>query len=171
MSLSNNDAWQFSGACDDPGRLRGRCIGHRITIEAPPELVWDFVADFQGWASWNPLYGDTVGTAEEGQPLRFSVHLAGMKPQKGKATVRKVETDTLLEYAVSNMGGLVKAYRYVEIEEISPVRCRVVNGEIMGGPLGAAVYRAVGAKVGEGLAAMNEALKRVAERKWQGRPA
>ncbi|VWX52796.1 SRPBCC domain-containing protein [Novosphingobium sp. 9U] len=170
MSDGEGEGWEFSGACDDPGRLRGRCVGHRITIDAPPELVWDFVADFQGWSSWNPLYGDTVGAAEEGERLRFSVQLAGMKPQKGQAVVRKAEADTLLEYAVSSMGGLVKAYRYVEIEELSPVRCRVVNGEIMGGPLGGLVYRAVGAKVGEGLKAMNEALKRVAERKWRGRP-
>lgn len=169
--MTDSDAEQFSGACDDPGRLRGRCVGHRITIEAPPELVWDFVADFQGWSSWNPLYGDTAGTAEVGEPLRFTVHLAGMKPQRGKAVVRKVEADTLLEYAVSSLGGLVKAFRYVEIEELSPVRCRVVNGEIMGGLLGGLVYRAVRAKVGEGLKAMNEALQRVAERKWRGRPA
>ncbi|MBB4857505.1 hypothetical protein HNO88_000812 [Novosphingobium chloroacetimidivorans] len=170
MRAGDDDAWQFSGACDDPGRLRGRCIGHRVTIEAPPELVWDFVADFQGWSSWNPLYGDTIGLAEEGQPLRFTARLAGMKPRKGRAVVRKVETDTTLEYAISGLGGLAKVYRYVEIEELSPIRCRVVNGEIMGGPLGGALYRAFAAKAGEGLEAMNEALKHVAERKWRGRP-
>lgn len=163
-------AWAFAGPCDDPGRIKGRCVGHGITIEAPPELVWDFVADFAGWSSWNPLYRDTEGRAEEGETVRFAVQLAGMKPQKAKAQVTAVRQHELLEYGMSNLGGLIKAFRYVEIEELSPTRCRVVNGEIMGGPLGLLVARAVGAKVAAGLKDMNEALKAVSERKWRGRP-
>lgn len=164
------DSWEFSGTCDDPARLRGRCIGHRITIDAPPELVWDFVSDFQGWSSWSPLYSETAGTVEEGETLRFGVHLARTKPRKAKAVVRKVEPNELLEYAVSSMGGLVKLYRTIGIEELSPVRCRVANSQIVGGLLGARVFRGVGAKSGDRLKMMNQALKRVAERKWRDWP-
>ena len=170
MNSMADDAWQFSGACDDPGRLKGRCVGHRITIEAPPELVWDFIADIEGWKSWNPLYQDTVGVAEEGEEVRFSVHLAGIKPQAAKAQIVKVRQNELLEYTLSNLAGLLKVFRYVEVEELSPTRCRVVNGEIMGGPLGGLVSRRLGEGVAQALKGMNEALKQVAERKWRGRP-
>lgn len=153
-----------------PGRPRGRCVGHRIEIDAPPELVWDFIADFEGWREWNPLYPETEGRAEEGEPLRFTVKLEGLKPRAGAARVVTVRPHQLLEYRVANMGGLVKAFRFVELEEISPTRCVVSNGEILSGPLGRAVARAVGDKVGGGLEAMNRALRKVAELKWNGRP-
>lgn len=171
MSDIAEDTWQFAGACDAPGRIRGRCVGHRVTIEAPPELVWDFVADFEGWTSWNPFYSATSGTAEEGGALRFTAHLAGMKPQRCKGRVLSVRQDELFEYEVRKMAGLIQALRFVELEELSPTRCRVANGEIMGGPAGRLVSRMVGEKVTQGLMDMNAALKAVSERKWRGRSA
>lgn len=171
MNYVSDGVWQFAGVYDEPGRLKGRCVGHRITIDAPPEMVWDFIADFEGWKAWNPLYGDTSGSAQEGETLHFAVNLAGMKPQKGKAQVLAVRQNELLEYAISNMFGIVKVLRFIEVEELSPTRCRVVNGEVMGGPAGKLVARMVSEKVAQGLKGMNEALKKVAERKWQGQPS
>lgn len=169
-AVPGEDAWQFAGMCDEPGRIKGRCVGHRITIEAPPELVWDFVADFAGWSSWSRLYAQTHGRAEEGETLRFTAHFAGLKPRQGRAQVCKVVEYELLEYAENCLAGLLRSYRYIEIEELSPTRCRVVNGEIVGGLLAPLVPRAIGAKIAAGLQRMNEALKDVSERKWQGRP-
>ncbi|KHK89981.1 hypothetical protein LK12_19010 [Novosphingobium malaysiense] len=133
--------------------------------------MWDFVADFEGWSVWNPLYVETSGHAEPGSQIRFAVKLDGMKPQKGSARIVTVRPNDLLEYALSSFGGLVKAFRFVEIEEVSPTRCAVSNGEIMGGALGALIARAMGRKVGKGLEGMNRALKREAEMKWSGQPS
>jgi hypothetical protein len=156
----------------DEGAVRpqGACVSHEIEIAAPPELVWDFVADFEGWAAWNPLYVRTAGKAEIGQTLRFTAAVPGMKPRKVQAQVYTVIQDRLLEYGLSNLLGLLKAFRFVEIEEITPTCCRVSNGEIMAGPVGRLVSRSVGEKVRQGLEAMNIALKHVAERKWHSRP-
>ncbi|HUD27715.1 MAG TPA: SRPBCC domain-containing protein [Novosphingobium sp.] len=151
------------------GRIRGTCVGHRIEIAAPPELVWDFVADFEGWQGWNPLYVESRGRAEPGGTIRFKVALEGMKAQASAAKVLVVEANERLEYTISGLGGLLKTYRFIEIDELSPTACAVTNGEIMGGPLGGIVSRALAEKVGKGLHGMNEALRRVAERKWQGR--
>lgn len=156
--------------CDAPGRINGRCVGHRIEIDAPPELVWDFIADFEGWSAWNPLYTATSGRAEPGMTISFTVQLQGMKPNAGKATVQTLRRGELLEYGLTSFAGLLKAQRFIEVEEISPTRCTVRNGEILGGPMGRVVARAVGEKVGAGLEGMNRALKDIAERKWTGRP-
>lgn len=153
-----------------PGRIKGRCVGHRIEIGAPPELVWDFIADFEGWQGWNPLYTHTRGRAEPGGTVRFAVKLEGMKPQKSAAQVLTVNTNELLEYSMTSFAGMLKVFRFVEVEELSPTRCAVVNGEIMGGPLGAVFSRALGEKIGQGLEGMNRALRMIAERKWSGRP-
>lgn len=162
--------YDLPGGSDAPGRIRGHSVGHRIEIAAPPELVWDFVADFEGWQGWNPLYVATQGDARPGGQVRFTVRLEGLKPQTASAKVLTVQPPELLEYAVTSLGGLLKTFRYVEIEEVSPVSCIVTNGEIMGGPLGRVVSRALGDKVGRGLEAINLALRTMAERKWRGRP-
>ena len=151
-------------------RPQGVCVAHEIEIAAPPELVWDFIADFEGWDAWNPLYVRTTGNAEVDQTLRFTVAVPGFKPRKARAQVYAVVHDRLLEYGLSSFGGLFKAFRFVEIDEISPTLCRVSNGEIMAGPLGRMIARNVGEKLRQGLEAMNHALKQVAERKWRSRP-
>jgi hypothetical protein len=166
------DDYELHGAADAPGRcpgrFKGRTAGHRIEIAAPPELVWDIVSDFEGWPSWNPLYIATRGHAEPGGTLRFSVRLEGMKPQNGTAHVVTVRPGELLEYRISGLGGLVRNFRFVEIEELSPTRCAVTNGEVIGGPLGGLLFKAMGMKVGKGLEGMNLALRSLAERKWNG---
>ncbi|MDE8650245.1 SRPBCC domain-containing protein [Novosphingobium album (ex Liu et al. 2023)] len=171
MTAPPRDDDDFAGAGAAPGRIKGRCVGHRVTIEAPPELVWDFIADFEGWGSWNPLYTQTAGAAEPGATIRFTVAVPGLKPHKGSAEVYAVRQNELLEYGVSSLGGMLKALRFVELDEISPTRCAVANAEIMGGPVGLLLSRTVGERVRQGLEAMNLALKAVAERKWRGRPA
>lgn len=162
--------WELPSGREAPGRLRGNCVGHCVEIDAPPELVWDFIVDFEGWQAWNPLYVSTRGKAEPGRKLHFSVRLDGLRPQKGVAQVTAVRPNEFLEYGMSSFGGLLKVQRFVEVAELSPTRCTVTNGEIMGGPIGALISRAAGDKVGNGLQGMNEALKAVAERKSKGRP-
>ncbi|MCJ2186610.1 SRPBCC domain-containing protein [Novosphingobium beihaiensis] len=146
----------------------GRCTERRIEIGAPPELVWDFLADFEGWGAWNPLYIETNGRAEPGERIRFAVKLEGMKPGKGHGTIGTVKPNELLEYTMASFGGLMKIHRYIAVEEISPTRCTVINGEVMSGPMSVLVYRAVGEKVARGFEGMNEALRKVAEQKWMG---
>lgn len=136
---------------DRRDRINGRRVGHRVEIGAPADLVWDFVADFEGWGTWNPLYTATRGRAELGRKVHFTVNLPGLKPLKGTAEVKAVRANELLEYAISSMGGLLRTLRFVEVEAISSTRCAVTNGEIMGGPLGPLVSRALGDKVGKGL--------------------
>ena len=63
-----------------------------------------------------------------------------------------------------------KVLRFTKIEELSPTRASVVNGAIMGGPLGAIRSRMLGDKVSCELECMNAALKIMAERMWQRSP-
>ena len=142
---------------------RGRCAEHRIAIAAPAEAVWATLIDFTGWGEWNPLYVETAGALLVGTEITMTVQLAGMKPQHARATVRTLEPPALIEYAMSQLGGLLRAFRYIELIPTGAASCRVANGEIMSGPIGKLVARLMGAKVREGLRGMNEALKRRVE--------
>jgi len=144
-------------------RPAARGVEHRIEIAAPAATVWRVIADLDGWGSWNPLYVQASGRPVVGQAFAMTIALEGMKPQKARATIVTVEPEALLEYAIANLGGLVKAFRYVEIEPLDPGSCAVRNGEIMTGLLGGLLGRALGEKVRKGLQGMNEALKVRAE--------
>ena len=134
-------------------------VAHRIEIAAPAADVWAVIADIDAWGRWNPLYVQARGMARVGDGLDMTIALEGMKPQKAHATVVTVEPQELLEYAIVNLGGLVKAFRYIEIMPLGTDRCAVANGEVMSGPIGNLLARIVGPKVEQGLEAMNAALK------------
>lgn len=134
-------------------------VGHRIEIAASAATVWAVIADLDNWGTWNPLYIEASGKAVVGTPLALTIQLEGMKPQQARATVVTVQPGACLEYAIANLGGLVKAFRYIDITPLGPDRCAVSNGEIMSGLLGNVLARVVGGKVRKGLTAMNEALK------------
>lgn len=140
-------------------RPAGRGVEHRIEIAAPVSAVWRVVADLDHWGEWNPLYVEAKGTLVVGKPFAMTIVLEGMKPQKAHATIVAVEPEALLEYGISNLGGLVKAFRYIDLRALGPDRCEVANGEIMSGLVGNFLARAVGEKVRKGLQGMNEALK------------
>lgn len=134
-------------------------VGHRIEIAAPTAAVWAVIADLDHWGTWNPLYIQASGKPEVGTPLDMTIQLDGMKPQKARATVVTVEPGARLEYGIANLGGLMTAFRYIDIAPLGEDRCEVSNGEIMSGLLGNLLAGVVGEKVRKGLQAMNEALK------------
>jgi hypothetical protein len=140
-------------------RPQARGVSHRIEIAAPPSAVWSVLADLDHWGAWNPLYIQAAGEPVVGARFAMTIALEGMKPQKAQATIVSVEPETKLEYAIVNLGGLVKAFRYIDLRAIAANRCEVVNGEIMTGLVGRLLARLVGGKVRNGLQAMNEALK------------
>jgi hypothetical protein len=134
-------------------------VGHTIEIAAPAAAVWAVIADLDRWGTWNPLYIQASGKPVVGTPLDMTIQLEGMKPQKARATVVTAEPGACLEYGISNLGGLVKAFRTIDIAPLGDARCAVSNGEIMSGLLGNVLAGVVGEKVRKGLQAMNEALK------------
>lgn len=136
------------------------CAEHSIAIDAPIDTVWSILADFGSWGSWNPLYIETDGTLEVGRQVGMTVALAGLKPQKALARVSVVNPPTRIEYGLRNLGGLLCADRYIDLEPTGPGSCRVANGEIMSGLLGKLMFRFMGGKVRDGLQGMNEALQR-----------
>jgi hypothetical protein len=140
-------------------RPNGLGVEHTVDIAAPAEAAWRTIVDIARWGEWNPLYMRAQGAFTVGSTLGMTIALEGMKPQHARATVLRVEEGRLIEYEIVNLGGLVRAFRYIEIEETGENACRITNGEIMSGLLGRLLARVVGEKVRKGLQAMNEALK------------
>lgn len=154
-----------------PAGPRGVRIEHCIGIQTPAEVIWELLYAIDGWSRWNPLYVRASGLIYVGETINMAVALPGMKPQNARATVLESVPNEQLRYQTAGFGGLLRGTRYVEIEQSGSESCIVSNGEIMGGLLGQIVARGLGRRVHKGLQLMNEALKEVAEAKWQGRLA
>jgi hypothetical protein len=150
-------------AAHKQGRPRGTCVGGYLEIDASPSVVWGIIADLANWGDWNPLYTRMAGELREGASLEMTVAVPGMKPMETPATVFTVRPGECFEYGLEKAGGLLRAFRFIEVTRISSDRCGVANGETMSGPVGWLVARLAGAKVGAGLREMNEKLKLLAE--------
>jgi hypothetical protein len=65
-------------------------------IDAPPEIVWRVITDFDAYPDWNPFITSLEGDVREGARLRATFQLAGHKPRTFRPTVTVVDTGRLL---------------------------------------------------------------------------
>ena len=119
--------------------------------------------DLADWGAWNPLYTRAEGVIRIGETLRVTMALPGEQPREIRPVVLEWVPNDQLHFQVKALGGLVRATRYVEIEELAPGSCIVTTGEILGGLLAPYVAGGLQARLYRGFKAMNEALKARAE--------
>ena len=50
-------------------------------IDAPADVVWQIITDFDRYPDWNPFITELHGSLHEGARLRATFTLAGRKPQ------------------------------------------------------------------------------------------
>lgn len=149
-----------------PGGLR---LEDRVGIQAPPEVIWEIVADLSRWHEWNPTYPKAQGQIRIGEILDLTLVLPGQPHQELKAKVLDWVPNEQLHWRLSLLGGLIRTTRYIEIQPLSETGCIVDNGEIFGGLMGVSLGRRMARPVRQGFKAMNEALKDRAEAEWAKR--
>lgn len=142
---------------------KGLRTEHRIGVQADALAIWEIIADLDRWADWNPLYTKASGAIRIGAPLTLAQALPGMEPHTLHGKVLEWVPGDQLHFQMSALGGLVRATRYVEIEELAEGSCIVTTGDITGGLLGPSMARSLQPRLYRGFKAMNEALKARAE--------
>ena len=152
-----------------PLRPRGTALEDQVQIDAPADVVWEVLADVDGWGRWNPVYPEAKGSVGVGDEIALTIVLEGMKPAKSSAKVFHSKPGEALQFGALAFAGLVRATRFIEIAPRSPTSCTVVNGEAFGRLLGPTLVRMVGAKIQNGLRGQNAGLKAAAEAKWHAR--
>ena len=145
-------------------------IEHRVGIQAPPEAIWEVLADIAGWRDWNPLYPRAEGVVRIGAQLDLDLALPGRKLQPIRPVILDWIPNEQIHWRLTALGGLVKTIRFLEIEKLTETGCIFANGEVFDGLLGPTVVRSMRGSVRSGFAAMSEALKaRVEARIGAGR--
>jgi len=146
-----------------PSGLR---IEDRIGVRAPPEVIWEIVADLGRWSEWNPTYPAASGEIRIGETLALTLVLPGQKPQELRPKVLDWTPNEQLHWRLSLLGGAIKTLRYIEIDRLAEASCVVDNGELFSGLMGPSLGRRMSGAVRRGFRAMNEALKARAEARW-----
>ncbi|MEU2872881.1 SRPBCC domain-containing protein [Streptomyces olivoreticuli] len=141
-----------------------RSIETSVAIDAPLDVVWGVVVDFDRYGEWNPFILEARGKAEVGQELRLRMQ----RPKKSKEevhhpTVTAVEENRHLQWSgIIRHATVFRARHEFLLDELESGGVRLRQREDFGGltmPFaGGMVWR-----IEEGFMLMNAALKVRAE--------
>lgn len=146
-----------------------RAVEHRIGVQAPAEVIWEVVSDFDAWQHWNPLYRKAEGQMKNGTVLVLEQHLVGEPPRVIQPVVQDWVPFEQLHWRSSRVGGFVTAIRYLEIESMGPANATFSNGELFMGMLLRFIGQQERRKLKSAFTAMGEAVRDRAEAIWSER--
>lgn len=146
-----------------------RAVEHRIGVQAPAEIVWEVVSEFERWGEWNPLYRRAEGQLKIGTALTLEQHLPGEPARVIQPIVQDWVPYEQLHWRSARLGGFVKTVRYLEIENMGQASATFSNGELMIGMLLRLVSRDERRKMRAAFTAMGEAVRDRAEAIWSER--
>jgi hypothetical protein len=140
-------------------------IEHRIGVAAPADVIWDLVADVEGWKAWNPLYPEARGRIGIGETLHLTENVPGKPPRAIQPVVFDWEPNSQILWRTGGM--LSKTVRYIEIEALSETGCIFANGAFFHGLLGEQEARSARRAIFGGYQQLGEAVKQLSEQRWR----
>jgi hypothetical protein len=146
-----------------------RAVEHRIGVQAPAEVVWEVVSEFETWHHWNPLYRRAEGQMKIGTALTLEQHLPGRPATVIAPIVQDWVPYEQLHWRSTRLGGFVTAIRYLEIENMGPRNSTFSNGELFMGLLLRFVSREERRALKAAFTQMGEAVRDRAEAIWSER--
>ncbi len=140
-----------------------RHVSTTIDIDAPPEAVWESLADLDSYAEWNPHITSASGTPREGERVSLTIVPGGRRPRTVRATVTAADAPRHLQWVgVGGSRWLFEGRHTFDLEPLAGGRTRLTNREELSGALVPLVVRPDAHRDYE---AMNEALAaRVSDR-------
>ena len=135
-----------------------------IEIAAPAARVWSVLLDFPGYPRWNPFVRSIAGIALEGEGLEVRIQPPGQGVMKFRPVVLKVAPERELRWKGKVLvPGLFDGEHYFRLEPAARGTL-FRHGEIFSGLLVPLFRKSLDGATRAGFLAMNEALKREAEK-------
>lgn len=136
----------------------------QIEIAAPVERVWSLLIDFASHSRWNPFIRSIEGTLKVGGSLNVFVQPPGSNGMRFRPTVLAVEPNRELRWKGKLLlPGLFDGEHSFRLES-KPGGLTFHQGEMFSGILVPLFRRSLDGATKQGFTAMNEALKREAEK-------
>lgn len=140
-------------------------IEHRIGVAAAPGVIWDLIADLEGYPAWNPLYPEAAGKLAIGETLRLTEAIPG----RGARPIAPVIVDWEPRAQIlwrHDVGPMSRTVRYIEIEALSETGCIFANGAFFHGMLGEQAAKSQRRAIFNGYEALGQAVKQHSEQRW-----
>lgn len=137
----------------------------QIQIAAPIERVWSLLIDLPSHARWNPFVRSIEGTLETGQTLKVFIQPPGTRGMRFQPTVLAVHDGRELRWKGKLLvPGLFDGEHYFKLEARPAGGTIFHQGELFSGLLVPLFRRSLDGATQQGFVAMNEALRREAEK-------
>jgi uncharacterized protein YndB with AHSA1/START domain len=134
-----------------------------VIINAPAEIVWGVILDFENYGLWNPFCPSMKGEAVIGSPLEMQVDLGnGLQPQVEYVT--KIEPFHTIVWSMENKpGDPIHADRVQRIVVIDETSCRYWSSDEFSGEFVGPMIEQLGEQVEKGFNDCAAGLKARAE--------
>jgi hypothetical protein len=140
-------------------------IDTSIEIAAPPARVWSILMDFAGYPRWNPFVRSISGDVEVGASLVVSIEPPGGRAMRFRPVVIAVEPQRELRWKGKLLiPGLFDGEHWFRLRPTTHDALVFEHGEQFSGLLVPRFRPTLENTTRNGFVAMNEALKREAER-------
>jgi hypothetical protein len=141
-------------------------IETQIEINAPAERVWSLLMDFPSYPRWNPFIRSIEGNPMVGQSLNVLIQPPGSRAMRFRPIVLKVEPNREFRWKGKLLvPGLFDGEHYFKLEPKPRGGLVFRQGEMFSGLLVPLLRRSLDGATRQGFIAMNEALRREAEKK------
>ncbi len=97
-------------------------------VPTPASVVWRVISNLSGWSDWNPLYTRAQGQLRIGERLTLTEQVPGQGKRVIVPTVVDWVPDIQILWRMSQ-GGMLRRFRYLEIDKLSDEACIFSNGE------------------------------------------
>lgn len=137
-----------------------------VEIDAPAERVWSVLTDFGSYPRWNPFVRSIAGDLEVGRTLDIAVEPPGGRAMKFHPVVLAVEPARELRWKGKLLiPGLFDGEHWLRLRQGEHGRVVLEHGELFTGILVPRFKPSLDRHTRAGFVAMNDALKREAERR------
>jgi hypothetical protein len=111
-------------------------LSSEIAIDAPSELVWQVIVDFDSYPDWNPVEIEAKGQAVVGAAFEHTGKLPGRKPRTFKARIIEATPPRALAWKGHIVvPGLFDVRHHFEIDPLDDDRSRLRQYEYFSGLL------------------------------------
>lgn len=139
-----------------------------IEIDAPVELVWNILVNFDNYGAWNSFCPQVTAELKLGSPIKMQIDL-GFGPQEQVEYICLIEPNKAIAWGMENKeGDPIHAVRTQTLTRLGDSRCSYLSSDEFSGPGVPDMMTFVGKAVEDGFNACARDLKAYAEKQSQG---
>ena len=137
---------------------------HEHEIDAPPELVWEVITDWDRYPEWNPFVVSCSSTLEVGAPIDMRVRVLPWFAQRQREWITEHEPGLRFCYSMAGMPeALLASARCHTLTALEGGRTHYASRFELRGLLAPFVGWMLGGRLASGFGAMSAAIRTRAE--------